>query len=446
MAHDGHGHNHDHTHEHGHPHGTGSDHVDTPPHPHAEGEHPPVAVPSEPLKAGAGTGKTLFLDAPSGLAGDMIIAALVDLGVPAAVVAEAVSKLPITGFHIHFGTRVKSGIVATSFDVHVDTAQPERTYAEIRGILDSSGLDAAVKARAHATFLRLAKSEAKVHKMPLDHVHFHEVGAIDAIVDVVGSAAALTYLDAKLVVSPLPMGRGFVNARHGILPLPAPATVECLAGLPTYDGGIDFELVTPTGAAIVGAHAALSSRWPSFTPETIGWGAGKAELKDRPNLLRAILGREDLDPSTHVVVETNIDDATGELVASCMEALFTAGALDVWATPITMKKGRPALTVSALATAANAESIAAVMLRETTSLGVRKIAALRVERPRRIENVATRFGVIPVKIAEGPFGPPQIKPEFDACVAAAKAHGVPVREIVREALVAASAHVREGSK
>ncbi|MEO8799661.1 MAG: nickel pincer cofactor biosynthesis protein LarC [Polyangiaceae bacterium] len=450
MAHDGHGHNHEHghahDHDHDHPQGTGSEHVHA--HPHVEGEHSPHshAVPSEPLKAGAGAGKTLFLDAPSGLAGDMIIAALVDLGVPAAVIAEAVSKVPITGFHIHFGTRVKSGIVATSFDVHVDATQPERTYAEIRGILDSSGLDDAVKARAHATFLRLAKSEAKVHKMPLGDVHFHEVGAVDAIVDVVGSAAALSYLEAKLVVSPLPMGRGFVNARHGILPLPAPATVECLAGIPTYDGGIDFEFVTPTGAAIVGAHAAMSARWPSFAPEKTGWGAGRAELKDRPNLLRAVLGSEDPGQSTHVVVETNVDDATGELVASCMEALFGAGALDVWVTPITMKKGRPALTVSALATAAQADNVAAVMLRETTSLGVRKIAALRVERPRRFVNVATRFGVIPVKIAEGPFGPPQIKPEFDACAAAAKAHGVPVREVLREALVAASAHAREASK
>ena len=446
MPHEGHGHNHEGGHDH--PHGTGTDHVHAHPHPHSHDDHPPHshAVPAELLNARSGSGKTLFLDAPSGLAGDMIIAALVDLGVPAAVVADAVSKLPITGFHIHFGTRVKSGIVATGFDVHVDAAQPERTYAEIKGILDSSRLDDAIKARAHATFLRLAQSEAKVHKMPLDHVHFHEVGAIDAIVDVVGSAAALTYLDAKLVVSPLPMGRGFVKARHGVLPLPAPATVECLAGIPTYDGGIDFEFVTPTGAAIVGAHAVASARWPSFVPEKVGWGAGTANLKDRPNLLRAVLGSEEADSTTHVVIETNVDDATGELVASCIEALFAAGALDAWATPITMKKGRPALTVSALAPAASADAVAAAMLRETTSLGVRKSPVGRVERPRRLENVTTPFGVVPVKIAGGPFGPPQIKPEFDACAAAARTHGVPVREVVRAALVAASALVLEAGK
>jgi uncharacterized protein (TIGR00299 family) protein len=434
MPHDGphhahdHGHSHDHDHDHEH-----HDHHHPHDHSHAH------ATQNATLERGAGVGKILFLDAPSGLAGDMIISALVDLGVPGAVIADAVSKLPITGFQLHFGSRVKSGIVATSFEVHVDDAQPERTYAEIREILDASTLDAETKSAAHATFLRLAKSEANVHKMPIDGVHFHEVGAIDAIVDIVGSAAALTYLGAKVIVSPLPMGRGFVKARHGILPLPAPATVECLRGIPTYDAGIDFEFVTPTGAAIVGAHAVEASRWPSFSPEKTGWGAGAADLKDRPNLLRAILGEAPDHEKSHVVIETNVDDVTGELVASCMESLLAAGALDAWATPITMKKGRPALTLSALADLSSADAVATAMLRETTSLGIRRYAVGRVERPRKIVVVETAFGKIAVKISGGPFGPPQIKPEFDACAAAAKTHGVPVREVIRAALVAASA-------
>jgi uncharacterized protein (TIGR00299 family) protein len=283
--------------------------------------------------------------------------------------------------------------------------------------------------------------------MPIDDVHFHEVGGVDAIVDVVGSAAALEHLGAELVVSPLPMGRGFVKAGHGVLPLPAPATVECLRGFPTYDGGVDFEFVTPTGAAIVGAHARASSRWPSFAPDAIGWGAGTANLRDRPNLLRAVLGTPSSDPAvlggvepaaTHVVIETNIDDATGELVGNAIEALFSAGALDAWATPITMKKGRPSLTVSALTEAARADIVATAMLRETTSIGVRRYAVARVERPRRSIEVATAYGPIPVKIAEGPYGPPQIKPEFDACAAAARLHDVPVREVLRAAILAAS--------
>jgi hypothetical protein len=431
MGHEGHDHGdagHDHHHDHHHD-----------PDPDHDPEH------DAGLARGAGAGKVLFLDAPNGLAGDMIIAALVDLGVPRSAIADALATLNVTGFHVHFGTRVRSGIVATSFDVHVDGAQPTRTYATIRAMLDAAALPAGVKARAHRTFHRLAVAEARVHRSPIDDVHFHEVGAVDAIADVVGSAAALEWLGAELVVSPLPMGRGFVKAAHGTLPLPAPATVECLAGLATYDAGIDFELVTPTGAAIVGAHASGSSRWPSMAPERTGWGAGTADLADRANVLRAILGAPipatlpDGHPNaatTHAVLEANVDDATGELAGSWIEALLAAGAVDAWATHITMKKGRPALTLSALARVEHADAVAHAMLRETTSLGLRRYEVTRAERPRRMVQVETPYGPIPVKIAEGPFGPPQVKPEFDACLAAARAHGVPVREVVRAATAA----------
>jgi len=435
MGHEDHEHGHPHDHDHDHDHGHGHE-----------------GVRRADLARGAGEGKVLFLDAPSGLAGDMIIATLVDLGVPETVIAEAVAALPIAGFHIHFGTRVRSGIVASYFDVHVDDAQPERTYAAVRAILDASKLDAPILAAAHATFRKLAESEAKVHQSPLDDVHFHEVGAIDALVDVVGSAAALAWLGAEVLVSPLPMGRGFVKARHGVLPLPPPATVECLAGFATYDGGLDFEFVTPTGAAIVAAHARASSRWPSMSPERVGWGSGTADLADRPNLLRAVLGTRSSSSSawstgepggqepsgSHVVIETNVDDATGELVASAIGALLADGALDAWAAPITMKKGRPALLLSALAPAERADAVAHTMIRETTSLGVRRYAVSRLERPRRVVSVDTPFGPVPVKIAEGPFGPSQAKPEFDACLALARAHSVPVREVIRAALLAAT--------
>jgi uncharacterized protein (TIGR00299 family) protein len=372
----------------------------------------------------------------------MIIAALVDLGVPRGAIGDALAALPLTGFHVHFGSRVKSGIVATSFEVHVDEPQPTRTYAAIRTMLDSAPLPARVRERAQRTLRRLAVAEAKVHRLPIDDVHFHEVGAVDAIADVVGSAAALDWIGAEVIVSPLPMGRGFVTAAHGRLPLPPPATVECLVGLPTYDGGLDFEFVTPTGAAIVGAHASGSARWPAMAPERVGWGAGTADLSDRPNLLRAVLGvpaaaPATVDGATHTVLEANVDDATGELAASWIEALFAAGALDAWASPIVMKKGRPALTLSALAPLARADAVAHAMLRETTSLGVRRRDVSRTERPRRSIEVETAYGRIPVKVAEGPYGPPQVKPEFDACAAAARAHGVPVREVIGAATSAA---------
>jgi uncharacterized protein (TIGR00299 family) protein len=437
----GHGHEHGHEHEHEHEHGHEHDHG----HDHGHGDHTHATLGGamrEDLPAGAGKGKILFLDAPSGLAGDMIIAALVDLGVPEGVVTRAVSKLPLKGFHVHFGARAKSGIVGTSFDVHVEGKQPERTYGSIKAMLDAADLPKGVRARAQATFRRLAESESKVHRMPIDDVHFHEVGAVDAIVDVVGSAAALEHLGATVIVSPLPMGHGTVRARHGVLPLPPPAVVECLRGFETYEGGIAFELVTPTGAAIVGAHASGSSRWPSMVPERSGWGAGTADLADRPNLLRAVLGARAPAArdtrASHVVLEANLDDATGELLGSCLEQLLAEGALDAWAVPITMKKSRPAFLLGAIAPAALADALAAVMLRESTTLGVRRHEVSRVERPRHLEHVETPFGRIPVKVSGGPFGPPQRKPEFDACLAAAREHGVPVRQVLEAALVAAA--------
>jgi uncharacterized protein (TIGR00299 family) protein len=440
MGHEGH--------EHEHPEGD-REHARDRTHEAAQGPARDRGI-DKPIPRLGGAGKILFLDAPSGLAGDMIVASLVDLGVPAQVIADALALLAVTGFHVHFGTRVRSGIVATSFEVHADELQPPRTYASIRALLDEAALPEGVRARAHRTFRRLAAAEAKVHRTAMDNVHFHEVGAIDAIADVVGSAAALDHLDAEVIVSPLPMGRGFTSAAHGRLPLPAPATVECLAGLATYDAGIDFELVTPTGAAIVGAHATGSQRWPSMTPERIGWGAGSAELEDRPNVLRAVLGSRAGAPealegaATHAVLEANIDDASGELAASWIEALLEAGALDAWITNIAMKKGRPALKISALATLSRADSVAHAMLRDTTSLGVRRHPVARVERPRTIEHVETPYGRIPVKVATGPFGPPQAKPEFEACAAAARTHGVPVREVLASAMAAAAAHLPRG--
>jgi uncharacterized protein (TIGR00299 family) protein len=355
--------------------------------------------------------------------------------------------VPITGFHLHFGTRVRSGIVASSFDVHVDDPQPERTYETVRRLIADSKVAEPVKMRALATFRKLAEAEARVHRANVDDVHFHEVGAVDAIADVIGSAAGLDWIDADLLVSALPIGRGYVRARHGTLPLPPPAVVECLASFTTYDGGADFEFVTPTGAAIVAAHARGSSRWPTMTLDRAGWGAGTATLPDRPNLLRAVLGtpieheREPAFAGSHVVIEANVDDATGELLAAAMEAVRTEGALDVWATPATMKKGRPAWILSALAERARSDLVAHAMLRETTSIGVRRYAVSRIERPRRVVVIETVFGSIPVKIAEGPYGPAQVKPEFSACLAAARLHGIPVREVVSAATAAARAKV-----
>lgn len=485
MAHDHGDHDHDHDHAHGghdhdhdHPHGD-HDHDHDHPHPHAHGDHDHAhardhahdhlreraphthddgghfphsheGAPRAPLlNEGDGAGKVLFFDAFSGVAGDMTIAALLDLGVPLLVVERALAALPLEGFHIHRGHVHRSGIVATTFDVHLETSQPERTYREIDAMLAGAPLEPRVKDLARRIFRRLGEAEAAVHRMPIDDVHFHEVGAVDAIVDIVGAAACLVHLGAEVVASPLPMGRGFVKARHGILPLPPPATVECLRGVPTYATDVDFEFVTPTGAAIVATAAARFERWPTFAPERAGFGGGQKELADRPNLLRVVLGARpsaeaggDLAASaTHVVLEANVDDITGEVAACALETVLAAGALDVWAVPITMKKGRPALTLCALAAAPQADVVAAAMLRETTSIGVRRVPVTRTERPRRIVSVQTAYGALRVKVSEGPFGPPQVKPELDDCAAAARAHGVPVREVIAAALAAARAAV-----
>jgi uncharacterized protein (TIGR00299 family) protein len=361
--------------------------------------------------------------------------------VPLAVVENALGKLPVGGFHVHLGHVHRSGIVATTFDVHVEGKQPERTYGSIDAMLVESSLGPGTKDIARRVFRRLGDAEARVHGTDLAKVHFHEVGGVDAIVDIVGAAAALDWLGADVVVSPLPMGRGFVDARHGTLPLPAPAVVECLVGAPTYAVDLDVELVTPTGAAIVSSTARKFERWPSFSPEKVGWGGGRRELPDRPNVLRLVLGANEgatsLANASHLIVEANVDDMDGELAGHALAALLAAGALDAWATPIVMKKGRPGLTIAALARSHQADVIAAAMLRETSSIGVRSFPVGRLERPREIVEVETPFGLIPVKISSGPYGPPVLKPEFDACARAAEEAGVTVREVIAAALAAA---------
>jgi uncharacterized protein (TIGR00299 family) protein len=394
------------------------------------------------LEPGAGRGKLLHFDCFSGVAGDMAVAALIDLGVPLEVVQATLGSLGLSGVAVSVVPAQTGVIGGVRFIVEQSGAHPERPYAEIAQLLERAPLEPDVAQRASAIFRRLAEAEAFVHRTPLESVTFHEVGAVDAIADIVGVAAALAYLGAELTCSPLPMGHGSVQCRHGVLPLPAPATLACLRGVPTYAADVEAELVTPTGAAIVASQAVRFERWPSLVPTAIGWGAGSRRLPDRLNALRVVLGEPMpvafADDASHYVVEANLDDATGELVGHAIARLLEAGALDAWAVPITMKKGRPGLVLSALATPASVSALESVLLRETSSIGLRRHAVSRTERPRELVEVSTEFGVLPVKISRGPFGPPQIKPEFDACARAADAHGVPVRVVLARALEAAA--------
>ncbi len=426
---------------HGHAHGPGG-------HSHGDAREGEALRFGNPrLERGAGAGKILYFDCFSGVAGDMTVAALIDVGVPLEVVQGAVAAVGIEGVAV--GVRpAQTGVIGgVRFVVEERGRHPERTYAGIVELLRRARLDEPTRARALAIFARLAEAEAFVHRSEVSQVAFHEVGAVDAIADIVGAAAALAYLDAELICTPLPLGHGSVACRHGILPLPAPATVACLRGAPTYDAGVEAELVTPTGAAIVASQARRFQRWPGLVPLAIGWGAGTRSLPDRLNALRVVLGEPAAnaelpsEAASHHVIEANVDDMTGELTGHVIAQLLGAGALDAWATPVTMKKGRPGLTLSALATSATLAVIEAVMLRETSSIGVRRYGVLRSERPRESIIVDTEFGALPVKVARGPFGPPQLKPEFDACAAAAQSSGVPVRVVLAAALAAAQALV-----
>jgi len=429
---------HDHDHSHGHDHGHGHDHDHD--HPNVEGPVQPV----EPLAHGAGVGKTLHLDCFSGIAGDMLVAALLDLGVPRAPIDRALEALPLRGYRLEVGTRAQSGIIATRVRVLVDVfeAQPERRFRDIRVMLCESGLLEGVRSRALAAFSVLADAEGRVHRMPPEDVQFHEVDAVDAIVDIVAASAAIEWLGARVTCAPLPMGRGFIRAAHGVLPIPAPAVVEVLRGAPTVDAPVDVELVTPTGASLARANAREFTRWPAMRPIASGFGAGTRTIPNRPNLLRVVLGApDDLAADhgsgrSHVVVETNVDDVTGQVSATVAEALLRDGALDAWVTPIGMKKGRPAVTISALARGADRERIGRRLLEESGSLGVRWHGVDRQERPRRTESVATAYGAVPVKVGDGDGIAPTAQPEFDVCRELAAQRGVPARVVYAAALTA----------
>lgn len=378
----------------------------------------------------------LYLDAFSGVAGDMLCAALLDAGAPVDRVDAVLRALPIEARVTHAPVE-RGGIRARRFLVEAPEETRERTWSTIDAMLREAPLAPAVRDRARATFARLAEAEGEVHGVPAADVHFHEVGAIDSIVDVVVACALLDALDVEVVCAPLPMGSGFTGSRHGRIPLPAPATLACLRGVPTYDAGIEGELVTPTGAALVVEASARFGRWPAMRPSHVGHGAGARELADRPNVLRAVRGHAVVEGATLVRLETNLDDATPELVAHALERLREEGARDAWVSPITMKKGRAAVMVSALAERGAEARLARVLLAETPSLGVRMDEVGRVERPRRTVEVATPYGAIAVKIADGDGLPRHLKPEHDACAAAARAHGVTLREVIAAALTAA---------
>jgi uncharacterized protein (TIGR00299 family) protein len=383
--------------------------------------------------------KTGYLDAFSGLSGDMIVGALLDAGANFAALEQVVATLGMDGYRLATRAKSASGIVATKFEVEVSAPQPERHLGEIVAMIRQGALAPAVAGTAIAIFEALAEAEARVHRTTPDQVHFHEVGAVDSIIDVIGAAWGLAQLEiGSLLVSALPMGKGFAKSRHGIIPVPPPATVELLTGFPVRLGDGEAEMVTPTGAAIVRALARPAPPSMRFAIERVGYGAGSKDFSDRPNLLRLMVGHEPANLAVDDLIEiaANIDDLNPQIYDHVTERLFAAGARDVTITPIIMKKGRPGVTLAVLAEAALRDPMAEILFRETSTIGLRFHPVSRLKLERRIIEAETRFGVIRIKVSGDSGGPLTIAPEYDDCRKAALAHDAPLKVVIEEAAAA----------
>jgi len=377
-----------------------------------------------------------YFDAFSGIAGDMTVGALLDLGVPFADLEHAVLGLGLPECALAHEVAEHGPIRATRFVVRSRGHHHHRTFATVRDLLRGGALPAAVRDRALAAFAVLAEVEGRVHGVPPDEVHFHEVGAVDAIADVVGAAFGVEALGiTSITVSPLPLGSGLVQSEHGPLPVPAPATVELLRGFDVRPGDGAGEMVTPTGAAILrGFGATPASPGAALRAGKVGYGAGTRRLADRPNVLRIVLGEEapagmGVAADVVAVIECNIDDMSPELYEHAMARLFAAGALDVILVPVQMKKGRPGTLLQVLAPPAARDAVARVLFAETTTIGVRFHEAARLKLARRVVEVATAYGPIAVKIAEGPDGVRTVAPEYESCRLAAERHAVALRAV-----------------
>ncbi len=384
-----------------------------------------------------------YFDCFSGAAGDMILGALLHAGLSLDTLREVVARLRLPGVELTAEPVQRGGFAATHVTVAIgeEARRGHRHLPDILQKIAQAGLTPRVTEQAGRVFTRLAEAEAAVHGIPVEKVHFHEVGAADAIVDIVGACAGLETLGIDQVLcSPIPTGSGTVHCEHGLLPVPAPATAELLRGVPLAACDEPAELTTPTGAAILTTLAASFGPPPAMRIASIGYGAGTRENRSRPNILRLLVGElaaAARDEEERVIVlETHVDDATGQVVAFAVERLLQAGALDAYVVPIMMKKGRPGQLLSVLARPQDAATLEAILFAETTTLGVRQYECLRHKLARGHETVPTRFGPIRVKVGWRDDRACQAWPEFDDCAAAAREHGVPLRTVQDATLLA----------
>ena len=378
-----------------------------------------------------------YIDCVGGVAGDMLLGALLDAGAEVEFVREGLATLGIDDLELRVARARRGGLDAARVEVVAPVDQPPRGPEEIRALIERAGLPVRARERALATFARLGDAEARVHGIPAQEVHFHEVGAADAIADVCGVALALESLGIERVIcSPLPVARGLVASAHGPLPLPAPATLALLAGAPLLGVEGDAELVTPTGAALVSTLAEGFGSIPSMRLEAVGAGAGARDLERAPNLVRLLVGEGDPAERTRPVslIETNLDDLSPELIPDAAASAVAAGALDVWTTAAAMKKGRPGVIVSALARPDHEGSVATALLRSTTALGVRVSRLERYELEREWRSVEVAGRPVSVKLGRLHGEVVNVAPEHDDCVRAAAGSGQPVAAVWAAAL------------
>ena len=392
--------------------------------------------------------KLAYFDCPSGASGDMILGALVDAGVPLDALRAELKKLALPGWEIGAREVRKGAFRAIKVDVEIDARahHHHRGLKDILAILDGSALAPEVREPAGRIFRRLADAEARVHGTTPDEVHFHDVGAVDAIVDVTGAVIGLALLGVERVtVSALPLGGGLVGGPHGRIPVPGPGTAELLRGFPVVDTGVRAELVTPTGAAILTTLAVAPGRMPAMTIESIGYGAGTMDLADTPNVLRLLVGRAAESGATETIaqVETTIDDMSPQLYEPLVERLFALGALDVFLTPVIMKRSRPGAVLTALCSPERVGDLSRVLFEESTTIGVRWSERRRATLPRETIAVETRYGPVSFKVSRLEGRIVTVTPEFAEVVRIARERGLAVREVLDQARADGRARLRD---
>jgi uncharacterized protein (TIGR00299 family) protein len=381
-----------------------------------------------------------YLDCFSGVSGDMLLGALIDTGWPLERLQSVVTALKLEGVTVQAEAVSKHHLAGTQVSILAPDAQPLRHPADLIALIEHADLSESIRIRAIDVIMTLAKAEARVHGVPVESIHFHEVGAVDTLVDIVGTIAGLEDLGVDRIVSaPLPWSHGTIRIAHGFFPVPPPAVAALVEGVPVVGVDVEGEMVTPTGAALVTRLADAFGLMPPMTTARIGYGAGTREWPDHPNLLRLVLGEQATNAATETltVLACNLDDMVPEWYGPLIESALHAGALDIWLTPVHMKKGRPAVVVEVLCKPQDALKLRTLLFRQTTTLGIRESTVTRWALPRQSRTVTTIYGEVRVKEASLEDGTRKFAPEHDDCAARAAAHGVSVREVWIAAVQAA---------